>query len=166
MQIIDARFRQHTWRYVGQVGLATLCVLIVLLLLDVVTHSISVASLGASSFIAFTMPHRRASRARPMVGGYLIGTAVGVFFSWVGLGTHAISGQAFAIRPVICSALAVGLSIFLMVITDCEHPPAAGLALGFVVSGVDLSGVAVALLGIISLYTAKTILKPVLIDLV
>jgi hypothetical protein len=51
------------------------------------------------------------------------------------------------------------------VITDSEHPPAAGLALAFVITGTDAVTVAVVGLGIVCLSLAKTLLAPVLHDL-
>ena len=67
---------------------------------------------------------------------------------------------------VLCGALAVGLAIFVMVITDTEHPPAAGLALGLVLNeACDARVLAVVLIGILALSLAKEVLKPLLIDL-
>ena len=67
---------------------------------------------------------------------------------------------------VLCGALAVGLAILAMVITDTKHPPAAGLALGLVLNeACDGRVLAVVLIGIVSLSLAKEVLKPLLIDL-
>ena len=52
-----------------------------------------------------------------------------------------------------------------MVITDTEHPPAAGVALGFVLHGWDYFTVIVVLMGIVSISILKFLLKPVLINL-
>ena len=49
------------------------------------------------------------------------------------------------------AVIAVGLSIFLMVTTKTEHPPAAGTALGLVVGGWALSTVLLVLFGAIIL---------------
>ena len=42
--------------------------------------------------------------------------------------------MGFEESVVLFGGLAVGVSIFVMVITDTEHPPAAAVALGFVIS--------------------------------
>lgn len=66
---------------------------------------------------------------------------------------------------VIFGAIAVGLSVLVMVITDTEHPPAAGLASGLVLDEHNHWTVAVVLTGITSLIIIKTLLRPVLKDL-
>jgi hypothetical protein len=52
-----------------------------------------------------------------------------------------------------------------MVITDTEHPPAAGLALGLVLDEYNHRTVAVVLIGVMALFIIKTVLGPVLKDL-
>ena len=66
---------------------------------------------------------------------------------------------------VVFGAMSVGLAIFLMVITDTEHPPAAGLALGLILNEWSFLTIVVVLVGIISLSVIKFILKPVLKNL-
>lgn len=166
MGLIDKEFRSNKARYIVQCGLATICVLIILFVLDPLTDTTTIAALGASSFIAFAMPHQRASRPRLMVGGYIIGLVVGyICFRLLTLPTLAALDVTQRYGKTIFGALAVGTSIFLMVITDSEHPPAAGLALAFVITGTDAVTVAVVGLGIICLALTKTLLKPVLRDL-
>ncbi len=58
MRIIDKKFRRNVPRYILQCALATLIIAIVLVFLDVLTHTATVAALGASSFIAFTICQR------------------------------------------------------------------------------------------------------------
>jgi CBS-domain-containing membrane protein len=66
---------------------------------------------------------------------------------------------------VVSGALAVGLAILLMVVANVEHPPAAGLALAFVLNEWDGRTIIVVLAGIASLVILKTLLEPVLVDL-
>ena len=66
---------------------------------------------------------------------------------------------------VVFGAMSVGLAIFVMVITDTEHPPAAGLALGLILNEWSLLTIVVVFVGIISLSVIKFILKPVLKNL-
>lgn len=164
MAVFDDKFRRNKVRYVGQCLLATLSILLVLLVLGVMTNAAVVASLGATGFIAFTMPHRQACRPRYILGGYLVGAAVGS-------ACHALAGVAWpailsGVEPqVIFGALAVGLAIFLMVVTNTEHPPAAGLALGLVLSGCSVTIVAVSLAGVVGMLLVQRALKRFLIDL-
>ena len=65
----------------------------------------------------------------------------------------------------ISGALAVGLSIFLMAITNTEHPPAAATALGIVIGGWSNGVIAFILLGAISLALTRRLLRGYLKDL-
>jgi CBS-domain-containing membrane protein len=164
--LIDKKFKDNKARYILQCALATVCVLIILFVLDPLTDTTTIAALGASSFIAFTMPHKRVSRPRLMIGGYVIGLIVGyICFRLLTWPTLVVLEIVQRYGQVAFGALAVGTSIFLMVITDSEHPPAAGLALAFVITGTDAVTVAVVGLGIVCLSLAKTLLAPVLHDL-
>ena len=168
MQVIDAKFKGNKARYVLQCMLATFCVFVVLLVLDAVTNAAVIAALGASSFIAFTMPDAQISRPRFLIGGYIVGVTVGCFCHYLSL--VSFLSHLVIIKDCSCvvfGAFAVGLAIFLMVITGTEHPPAASVALGFVLNECDYLLVAmVVLAGIISLSIIKTLLRPALINLV
>ncbi len=166
MQLIDGRFRTNVSRYALQCLLATGGVAVILLLLDVVSNVVVVASLGSSAFIAFTMPHRENATARLLVGGYVVGLACGVLCSlavgWLPL--ERLPHLA-AHEPELLGAVATGLAIFVMVVTNTEHPPAAGAALGIVIRPWDWRTVVVTMVGIVALMLVKRLLKPVLIDL-
>lgn len=166
MQLFDQRFNDNKANYIMQCVLATMTIFIVLMILDAIKNAAIIASLGASSFIAFGMPHAQVSRPRYLIGGYIIGIAVGCLCYYLSLTpivvqTPVIQDSAY----VIFGALAVGLAIFLMVITNTEHPPAAGLALGLVLHECSLLSIVVVSVGIVLLVIVKTMMKPVLINL-
>ena len=166
MRLFDANFRRNSGRYMLQCVLATVVVMFVLSVLDSVLSTTIIAALGASAFIAFTMPHKPASQPRRLVGGYAMGTLAGLVCDWLSRlplwsGVPLVHQSA----QTVFGALAVGLAIFLMVVTDTEHPPAAGLALGYVLNEVTFLTVVVVFLGIILLTGTKTVLRSVLIDL-
>ena len=168
MKLFDEKFRQHKAQYVLQSLLAALTVLIILLLLDSVPGGALIAALGASSFIAFSMPWKVVARPRYLLGGYLVGVIIGCSF-------HFLEGLAVIQRvpfvgshsEIVFGAASVGLAIFIMVVTDTEHPPAAGITLGLVLLGnhFTLMPVLVVLVGIICISLLKSILRPVMIDL-
>jgi CBS-domain-containing membrane protein len=161
MNAVDQGFRCGKTRTALQCLLATLTVFAVLLLLDAISNAAVIAALGASSFIAFTMPEAEMSGPRPMVDGYLIGIAVGClchFLSGLPLLEHLPVAQNLIV--VVFGALSVGTAIFAMVVTDTEHPPAASLALGLVLNECSLLTVLVILLGIVSLSIMKGMLRP------
>jgi CBS-domain-containing membrane protein len=165
-ELFDPAFRDNKLRYAGQCLIATLSVLATLLLLDTIEHTVTVASLGASTFIVFARPHHRQARPRALIGGYVIGTVSGCLCSVASAGlSSAPLPVANTTLQTLFGALAVGLAFFGMVALQSEHPPAAGLALGLVINGWDLRTLAVVILGISSLAVIKTLTKPLLIDL-
>ena len=171
MRLVDENFRRHPAQFLGQSLLAALAIMVALLLADAVAHTVLIAALGASAFIAFTMPHIQASRARYLVGGYVVGIAVGAAMGLLhrGLLPAASPEQVEATRKlsiVLFGGLAVGTSIFVMVVTDTEHPPAAGVALGLVVNHEwDLWVLAAVLGAVVALCRVRHLLRPFLRDL-
>jgi CBS-domain-containing membrane protein len=134
MLFFDKNFLNDKLRYVLQCSLAAVGVLISLALLKSISNAAVIAALGASTFIVFVLPQTQSARARYLIGGYICGVAVGVFCYWL---RHVIPlPQRFGAIPefpqVVLGAAAVGLATFVMVVTNSEHPPAAGLSLGFV----------------------------------
>ena len=167
MQIIDEKFKRHKLRYVFQCLLATAVVMVILMLLDAIQNAVVVAALGASAFVAFATPHARVSRPRFLLGGYLVGVAVGTLCDTVSI-LPQLAHVPFVQQhsTLIFGATAVGLSMFIMVVIDTEHPPAAALALGFVLGDWNRLTIAVVLMGILSLVVAKVLLGPILTNLI
>lgn len=152
-------------RYGLQCGGAGIVVLILLLVLDAVTQTVLIASLGASAFIAFAVPRSLHSGPRHLIGGYVVGIISGVIMSSLYLlaGVEGVWDHAIMI---IFGALAISLAMFTMVVTRSEHPPAAALALGLVLNEWDLMTLAVVLVGVIGLSVIKQLVLPMLMDLV
>jgi len=167
MRLFDEKFKKNTWAYVFQSLLATIALIAIMLLLDVFTQTTIVASMGASSFIIFTMPHSDNAKPRRVVGGYFIGVIVGCA-CWYIAQQPPVIDILLADRnaAIVGSALAVGLAIFIMVVTDTEHPPAASVAMGFVFNPWKQQTVLVVLMGIILLSIINRSLKDKLRDLI
>ncbi len=165
-RIFDIRFSVNKWRYLMQCVLATVSAVVVLLVLDSMTNKVVMASLGASCFIAFCVPHKKASSPRLMVGGYIVGIAVGTLFYWIAKTPWPNSMSILhSHSDVVFGGLAIGLAMFVMVVTNTEHPPAASLALGLVLGEWQVLTVVVALVEIVMLCVIKRLFKPKLIDL-
>lgn len=161
MKWFDAKFRRMPGHYVVQCLMATVAIMVVLALMDVVEHTALIASLGASAFIAFTMPQAHVSEPRYLIGGYMVGVVVGAALGlgvrWLGLPAGETSRQ---VAEIVLGGLAVGIAIFVMVLTNTEHPPAAGVSLGLVVNQTwDVVTLAVILAAIISLSLVKWLLR-------
>ena len=166
MRILDRKLKHNIKRYVFQCCLAAISILIVLLFLDVLKHTAIIATLGATSFIVFTMPKAYASHPRPLIGGYLVGIIVGVICHYLSTATLAlVLMRSVETSYIIFGSLAVGLSILIMTITDTEHPPAAGIALGLVINEWVYLTVIFILSSVLVLFVVKSLLKPILVDL-
>ena len=156
--IADRRVRKNLKSDIFQSLLTLVCVFIALLLHQLFGGFI-VASLGASSFIIFLTPHTKSSRARCVIGGYLLGAVAGILFSLLhgyiaGLDFYAID----YILILICAASAA-MTALLMITTGFVHPPAAALAIGLTVDHDWGKSAPAAILGVIVLCVARRLLK-------
>jgi len=146
------------WKnYIFQSFLATLTIFIVLLFLSI-EHAVIIASIGATAFIVFAMPKSITAKPRNVIGGHLVGFLSGFLC--------ALIPHPSFLYSILIYSFAVGLSIFVMVVTDTEHPPASGTALGIVITGFDLNAAIALITSAIMLSLAHHFFKPYLRDLV
>jgi len=168
MQIFDRKLKKYFPNYILQSLLATITLIIILYFENIFTSAAVVASLGATTFIIFAMPGYTTARPRSVVGGHIIGIIVGISCSYIAF--YMQNRNSFFLSQdtlkILIPAISVGLSIFFMVITNTEHPPAAGTALGITIQGWSYSTILVILITISLLSLAKYLLKPWLKDLV
>ncbi|HQR50173.1 MAG TPA: HPP family protein [Methylophilaceae bacterium] len=109
-----------------------------ILILVVVVHYFSVgtsfslpvlASMGASAFLLFVVPHSPMAQPWALVGGHLVSAAIGVACAqWI----H---------NPVFATATAVAISIFAMHWMHCLHPPGAATAMIAVLGGPEVHAI-------------------------
>ena len=153
----DSRFRPHWLSYVLQSALAAVAVFAALAALRQ-QNLVVAASLAATAFTVFAMPSSVTASPRNVVGGHMIGLAFGSVFALLphdsGLGQDALYASA------------VGCSMLAMAVTDTEHSPAAGTALGVVIAGFSAQVVFGVVLGVGILSVIHRLLRPVLRDLV
>jgi CBS-domain-containing membrane protein len=116
------------------------------------------ASLAATAFTVFAMPTSVSARMRNVVGGHLVGLFFGSLFASAAAGAGLWQDAMYA--------LAVGCSVFVMAITNTEHPPAAGTALGVVIAGYSVRVVLGVTIGVMILVSLHRLLKPYLLDLI
>jgi CBS-domain-containing membrane protein len=145
------------WKnYILQSLAAAITLFLVLLLLNL-EQAVIIASIGATAFIVFAMPQSIAAQPRNVLGGHLVGTLCGCLC--------ALIPHASPLSSNLVYSLAVGLSIFIMVVTDTEHPPASGTALGLALSGFSLTVVAAVMTSGVVLSLVHCFCKPYLKDL-
>ena len=128
----ELREVKQYWRnYVFQSLLATVALFCVLIFLEQ-GEQVIVASLGATAFVVFALPNSFTAQPRNVIGGHLVGLACGFVGYWL-LSILPNPDQFIAEAGI--HAFAVGLAMFIMVVIDTEHPPAAGTALGAAIGG-------------------------------
>lgn len=154
--IIDLKLlKEKMWvYYVLQSLLATLTLFVVLVFLTLATPVI-VAALGATAFVVFAMPKNVTAQPRNVIGGHAVGVISGgscaVLFIFFGNGSDFLQ--------IIAASASVGLAIFIMVVTDTEHPPGCSTALGLVVHGTVVTEIAYFSLFILISATIITAIK-------
>ena len=87
------------------------------------------ASMGASAFLMFVVPHSPLSQPWPVFGGHLVSVFMGVACAqWIN-------------NIVLATAIAVLLSIFLMHVLHCLHPPSSATAMIAVLGGPEVHAI-------------------------
>jgi CBS-domain-containing membrane protein len=154
--VFDPRFRPNWASYVLQSMLATAAILVALVALRQ-QNLVVAASLAATAFTVFAMPGSVSARARNVAGGHMVGLLFGCLFAYVDARSGLAQDGMYA--------LAVGCSIFMMAITNTEHPPAAGTALGVVIAGYSMRVILGVVIGVTILVSIHQALRPHLRDL-
>jgi CBS-domain-containing membrane protein len=93
------------------------------------------ASLGPSSYLAFSMPLARPSRIKNTIGGHAIGALVGWFVVTFITGPVTFKPTptlSMALTVAVACFLAIGICNLLMILTDTDHPPCQATTLLFV----------------------------------
>lgn len=166
MEIIDKSFIRAPKKYILQSLLATIAVAIILYFLGALTHAAIVAALGASTFIVFAIPNSVTAQPRRLIGGHTFGLLCGLLCYYAFLNNPLIELTAgWGFLYFIAGALSVGLAMFLMTITNTEHPPAAGTALGIVTQEWSVWTIVFVLAFAISLVIIKRLMGSQLKDL-
>jgi CBS-domain-containing membrane protein len=149
-------FRLHWKNYVFQSLLATLVLLLALWVMKT-NQMILVASLGATAFIVFTLPNSATAQPRNVIGGHTVGLVCGLL-------CHLLTTENSP-YVIVAYAVAVGVSMFVMVVFDLEHPPAAGTALGIAILGAGEGVILAVFTGALLLALAHITLRRWLRDL-
>ena len=166
--LIDLNFHRGMLRfYFFQSALATGAILILLSIFYPMNKLVFAAAMGSSSFVVFATPHSRAATPRCVVGGHMLCLVIGILchvllanrlLPWLGASGNAVY--------IISAGVAVGLCIFLMVITDTEHAAAAGTAIGVVINNWDWDAMTTIIVGVLVLSLVRWMLRKHLRDLI
>lgn len=157
--LFDKKMKGHIKFYIIQCLIATASITFALYYMDAILKTTIVSSIGATSFIIFTMPHSKISFPKYILGGYIIGVIIGVI-------SNNLLLLQLGIPVFVVGACAVGLTMFFLVITDTEHPPAAAIALGIAIDGYNLNMIIFIFGFALLLLSIKYLLRHWLIDLI
>ena len=163
---LDPGFAARPGRFVTQSVVATLALLAVLLFADSLSNAAIAAGLASSVVIIFINPSNRTARIRSVVGGHGVALAVGSIFAVI-LFAGPVEGflDTASWLRVLSYALVVGLGLLVMAVTNTEHPPAAGIAIGMTSREFDWAVLGSIIGAVIVLAILKLVLRNHLQDL-
>ena len=132
-------FKAHWENYVFQSLLATVVVFVIFWALGV-REAVIIASLGATTFVIFALPHSLMAKPRNVIGGHIVGLGCGVIGALIaGLVPEQFELASNGAGHAAAYAISIGLAMFIMVVIDTEHAPAAGTALGVAINGFSMN---------------------------
>ena len=163
---LDPGFAGAPLRFAIQALVATGVMFAVLAFVHSLSSAAIAAGLASSVVGVFIGPSNRTSRIRSVVGGHVVALVLGSIFS---VSLFLAPVDAFLsdnqILFNLSLATAVGASMLLMAITNSEHPPAAGTALGMASREFDILIFFSIIGAVILLAVMKLAVRPHLRDL-
>ena len=162
----DPGFAKLPWVFVFQAALATLVMLAILTFVHSLSSAAIAAGLASSVVGIFVGPSNRTAQVRSVVGGHGVALVLGSIFSFIlffgPVETYLIDVDYLRNFSY---AFAVGMAMLLMAITNTEHPPAAGTALGMASREFDIL-IFLSIIGAVALLAVmKLAIRPYLRDL-
>ena len=156
----DRRAVSRAPQYIFQCGLATLVLLVVLIVEDAVLNAAVMVAVASTAFIIFVIPDSIAARPRRVIGGHVVAVLIGGLLTII-LHSSFLNPIVAGNRIVfdVMAALSLGISILLMVVTNTEHPPAAGTALGLILEGFSWNLVLFVLLSALLMSLIRIVLR-------
>jgi len=152
LQLIDKKFRENPLPYIMQSIVAAVFLAVTFALIWSI-NPVVVAGIGSTTFILFALPNNRANTPRNIIGGHTVAMGIGVLFSLIPY-------------DILAGSFAVGAAIFIMTMTDTEHPPAASTALGVAVDEFNLELLLFVVVATTLLVFFQRSIRKYLIDLV
>ena len=162
----DRGFRDRAPNYLFQCGLATATLFVILLFQDALLRAAIIVAVASTAFTIFVVSNSVASTPRKVIGGHAVAVVTGSISAAI-LNISPVSSAAEESRYILdmIAALAVGAGILIMVLTNTEHPPAAGTALGLVIHDWSWSAVEFIMISALVLSLIRMALRPKLVDL-
>jgi CBS-domain-containing membrane protein len=165
MEILDPHFKKNPRPFIIQSLLALATFFVVLLFVEKVTQVVIVAALGASTFIIFSMPHTMTARPRRLIGGHFVGLVSGSICHFLFVDRLSVNINESTVLLAMTFAMAIALAMFLMAVTNTEHPPAAATSIGLLMAGWSWSAILFVLLFAALLAIIHYVLRRYLVNL-
>ena len=131
--IIIRKFSPIHFSYVFSVAIFAFIFMILILTLFKI-EAIHFGALGSSVFAALCFPTLQTSQTRHLIGSYAIAIFIGMLCSYLN-SIPTINNLSWNIA--LLGSLSVGITIGVLILLSLEHPPSAGVALGFIITRWD-----------------------------
>ena len=154
---IDPKYLKYRKHYVLQSIYASISIFILTLILN--DNPVLIASIGSTAFVVFAMPKSITSQPKRIIGAHFSGFIIGSCF-------YVFPLSDYIFFAAIWHSLSVGITVFIMVVFDLEHPPAAGTALGMTLIGYNSYSLYKVSISVFLLAFISYVAKPFLRDLV
>ena len=121
---------------------------------------------ASSAFTVFVVPDSVAATPRKVVGGHFAAIVIAMIIIGI-LSIFGVQGYEGSSRFVvdIAAAMSVGIGIIVMVVTNTEHPPAAGTSLGLIIHSFDWASIIFILSSVVLLSVLRLLLRGKMINL-
>ena len=165
--ILDPGFARNPRRYVVQAGLATVAMLIILIFVDSLSNAALAAGLASSVVTLFIHPSSRIASTRSLCGGHILALMIGSGFAL--LSAIGPVRELLLDAPLLSDlglALVVAVLIFVMALTDTEHPPAAGTVLAMATRPWDIEIAGIIIAAVLLLAVVRRLIGHRLHDLI
>lgn len=165
MNLYDMKGKKRILQHLYQCFLGMVTFTVILFLLDINKHAAILSTLGATTFIVFTMPKSYPSDLRRLLGGYGVGLISGLSGYLI---INILNSNGVSLSEnhlLLIGGFTVGVSLFFMTLLDAEHPPAAGLSIGLIFNPWSWTTILIIISSVLILAGIKTLLKNWLVDL-
>ena len=160
--ILDQYIHSKWPQYLLQCFLAIMSLFLILIVGDSVMRAAIVVGVASSAFTIFVVPDSIAATPRKVIGGHLVAILIALLIVVL---IQVLNINDSRLILDICAAFSVGIGIIIMVITNTEHPPAAGTSLGLIIHGFDWNSVIFIIASTLLLSLIRIILRNKMINL-
>jgi len=164
--VLDQYIHSKWSHYLFQCGLAAVSLIFILLIGDTLLRAAIVVGVASSAFTIFVVPDSVAATPRKVIGGHFAAIVIAMIIIGI-LSIFGVQGYEGSSRFVVdvAAAMSVGIGIIVMVVTNTEHPPAAGTSLGLIIHSFDWTSIVFVIASVVLLSVIRMFLRGKMINL-